>query len=60
MFVTLSHEFSKSQIDTLIGSGSQVVPAVIDDVKSLTQIIRVGSPLSKPDPLILTCHLILQ
>lgn len=33
--------FSNLEIDRFIGSGSQVVPAVIDDVNTLTQIIRV-------------------
>ena len=40
----LSHllvNFPSLRIDRFIGSGSQVVPAVIDDVNSLTQIIRV-------------------
>lgn len=32
---------SNLETDRYLGSGSQVVPAVIEDVNSLTQIIRV-------------------
>ena len=59
----LSHLLMTSpslEIDRPIGSGSQVVPAVIEDVNSLIQIIRVWSPLSRPDASILTCHSSIQ